>query len=79
MNFEEIKEQLKKEKILFDDGSLNYQLLFKDKTEDEIKIKIAEGFNFLNSSTNFSNEQKENFKKDLEKLESEFYKIKKSL
>ena len=79
MNFEKVEEELKKQGILFDDRSLNYQFLFKDKTEDEIKIKILEGFNFINSSNQFSNEQKENFKKDLEKLESEFYKIKKSL
>lgn len=75
MNFEKVEEELKKQGILFDDGSLNYHLLFKDKTEEEMKTKIVEGFNYINSLNGVSSEQKENFKKDLEKLEKEFYKI----
>ena len=71
MNIEEIERKLIEKKILLDNKEINYELLFKDRTEEEIKIKIQEGFDFINSCNQFSNEQKEEFKKNLEKLKNE--------
>ena len=69
MNIEEIERKLIEKKILLDNKEINYELLFKDRTEE--KIKIQEGFDFINSCNQFSNEQKEEFKKNLEKLKNE--------
>ena len=77
MNIEEIEQKLIEEKILLDNKEINYELLFKDKTEEEIKIKIQEGFDYLNSSNQFPDAIKENFKKELKKMEDKFYQVKK--
>jgi ribosomal protein S24E len=77
MNIEEIEQKLIEENILLDNKEINYELLFKDRTEEEIRTKIQEGFDFLNSSNQFSDEIKENFKKELKKMEDKFYQIKK--